>query len=118
MKYSHLAMKPDRTYGDTRATSGDAVPTDPANSGFSTVGPVWAEGFLETDDFMEGYSRQRQAAIMRWTRARVPFSQIESRIDAMADLPEEERAALWLFAWASRSGAQRPRLAAEAATVD
>ena len=94
------------------------VPTDPANSGFSTRGPVWAEGFLEMEEFMEGYSRQRRAAIMRWTRARVPFSQIESRIDAMADLPEEERAALWLFAWASRSGAQRPRLAAEAATVD
>jgi hypothetical protein len=64
-------------------------------------------------ELMKEYSRQREAAITRWTQARVPFSQIQSRINAMADLPEEERAALWLFAWASRSGAQRPRLAAE-----
>ena len=72
---------------------------------------------LGMEESMKQHSRQREAAITRWTRARVPFSQIEARIDAMADLPEEKRAALWLFAWASRSGAQRPRLAAEAATL-
>ena len=71
---------------------------------------------MGTGAFMKDVPRQCEEAITRWTQARVPFSQIASRIDAMAELPEAERAALWLFAWASRSSAQRPRASAEAAT--
>ena len=66
---------------------------------------------------MKEHSHQREEAITRWTQARVPFSQIESRIETMADLAEDERAALWLFAWASRSVAHRPRHSGEAATL-
>ena len=45
---------------------------------------------------MKGYPHQREAAISRWTQACVPFSIIDSRIDALADLTEEERAGLRL----------------------
>ena len=80
-----------------------------------SAGTPAARGMEE--EFMNAYLRQREAAISRWTQARVPFSLIESRIEAMADLTDEERAALWLFAWASRSSAQRPPLAAGAGAV-
>lgn len=53
---------------------------------------------------MDPYRR----AILRWSQARTPFTLIEDRINAL-DLNDEQKAALWLYAWALRG--QREQMA-------
>jgi hypothetical protein len=42
-------------------------------------------------------------AVSGLIRSKASFSAIEDRIDQLADLSDQERAALWLYAW-SRQG--------------
>jgi hypothetical protein len=46
---------------------------------------------------------QAQSNVSGLIRSRAAFDAIEDRIDAMAGLADQERAALWLYAW-SRQG--------------
>jgi hypothetical protein len=46
---------------------------------------------------------QAQRDVSRLIRSRVAFGSIEERIDQIPDLDDQERAALWLYAW-SRQG--------------
>jgi hypothetical protein len=46
---------------------------------------------------------QAQRDVSRLIRSRVAFGSIEERIDQIPGLDDQERAALWLYAW-SRQG--------------
>ena len=47
--------------------------------------------------------RQAQRDVSTLVRSRVQFGSIEERIDEIPGLDDQERAALWLYAW-SRQG--------------
>ncbi len=42
-------------------------------------------------------------AVSEWIRAGEPLGSVEHAIDAMADLSEDQKAALWLFAFSLRN---------------
>ena len=54
---------------------------------------------------------QREVEAMR--AAHRPFEEIERRIESLP-LPEAQRAALWLLAWAEQDARTRRRVASEA----
>ncbi len=47
--------------------------------------------------------RQAQRDVSGLIRSRVAFDAIEDRIDAIPGLDDQERAALWLFAWSRQA---------------
>jgi hypothetical protein len=56
--------------------------------------------------------RQAQHDVSGLVRSRVAFDSIEERIDEMPGLADQERAALWLYAW-SRQGRSWQRATAD-----
>jgi hypothetical protein len=55
---------------------------------------------------------QAQRDVGRLIRSRVAFDSIEERIDQIPGLDDQERAALWLYAW-SRQGRSWQRATAD-----
>jgi hypothetical protein len=55
---------------------------------------------------------QAQRDVGRLIRSRVAFDSIEERIDQIPGLDDQERAALWLYAW-SRQGSGWQRATAD-----
>jgi hypothetical protein len=56
--------------------------------------------------------RQAQHDVSSLVRSRAAFDSIEERIDEIPGLEDQERAALWLYAW-SRQGRSWQRAAAD-----
>jgi|EndMetStandDraft_8_1072994.scaffolds.fasta_scaffold707024_1 hypothetical protein len=57
---------------------------------------------------------QYRHAVVGWVQARAPFSLIEDRINEMDELSEDQRAALYLYAWTLKSTNTPRRMLAEA----
>lgn len=55
-------------------------------------------------------------AVIRWMRARVPFTLVEERINGMEELSEDQRSALWLYGWSLQP--RHTRMAEAEATLN
>jgi hypothetical protein len=57
---------------------------------------------------------QYRHAVVGWVQSRAPLSLIEDRINEMDELSEDQRAALYLYAWTLKSTNTPRRMLAEA----